>query len=641
MIFSTRNPLPVCLLSLLTVSAAVGQSETRPTAPRLLPADSMAYFRIDDTTQFRQTMRESSAGQMAADPQVRPLVSQVYTGAEELLASLSERLGVTMDELLSISQGELSVALIPTDAETRMKRMADTPKTTESSSESSTKKRAAADESPEAIRERLQQKRREQQLTTRLSFGVVAIIESGDQTPVLRRLMENVEQQLTQNGNFHRSVLSEQQVEIVSLQRGNRPESMHYLIHQDTLVIGSDRDAVRNVLLRWKDQLDDDRLSGNTNFTTVMSHCVGTEETRPQVTYYVDPYRILNTVTASGGGAGMFMFIVQNLGLEGIKGIGGSSFVGGKRFESITHVHLLLDSRRGGVLSVIRPKQGSVGPPAFVPADATGFMAINWDVDKTLDAARRVYDQIRGEGSFNEDLFQKANQRLKIDLQADLFSQLTGRFTTSNWIETPARLGSQVNCFAAELKDPATAAESLAKAMANLPEWKAETFAGVKLFAGREAKIPEAMREYLRQGQPHVAILGEHLVYSDSRQFMHQLITTQTGGGPGPITNLIEYDLIAGELSGKLDGRAPFMFAFTRPEESFRALYEMLQNPQMRQGLRQLAESNPVAKMFHQALEDNALPPLSVFTQYMAPAGSFAYDDTSGLHMASFGLKKE
>ncbi|WP_417737528.1 hypothetical protein [Rosistilla oblonga] len=636
MFSSFRCGISACLLSLLTVSVSMGQSDPRPTAPRLLPSDSLAYFRIDDTAAYRQVLRESSAGRMAADPQVRPLVSQVYTGAQDLFANLSEQLGVTLDELLAISQGELSVALVPSDAEARIQRMKQTP----ADGDATETKPGADDESPEAIRERLQQKSREQRLTTRLSFGVVAIIESGDQTPVLRRLLETAEGQMTKNG-FRRTVATEQDVEIVSLQRGNRPQSMHYLIHEDTLVIGSDLDSVRDILMRWKGSLNDERLSGNSNFTTVMSHCVGTEETRPQLTFYVDPYGILDKATVAGGGAGMVLFIIQNLGLEGIKGGGGSIFTGGKRFETISHVHLLLDPRRGGVLSVVRPQQGPVGPPSFVPADATGFMALNWEVEKSLDGARRVYDQIRGAGSFNEDIFGKANRQLKVDLQTDLISQLTGRFTTSNWLETPARFGSQVNLFGAQLKDPVAAEETLGKAMANLPDWNAEKFAGVTLYAGREAKIPEAMQEYMRSGQPHIAIVGDHLVYTDSRQFLEQAIKTETGNGPGSISNLIEYDLIAGELSGQLDGRPPFMFSFTRPEESFRAVYEMLKAPPMREGLRRLAENNPVAKMFHQALEDNDLPPLSVFTQYMAPAGSFAYDDTSGLHMASFGLKSE
>ena len=83
------------------------------------------------------------------------------------------------------------------------------------------------------------------------------------------------------------------------------------------------------------------------------------------------------------------------------------------------------------------------------------------------------------------------------------------------------------------------------------------------------------------------------------------------------------------------------MFTFARPEQSFRTLYETLKNPMMRQGLKQLAENNPVAKMFDEALEENELPPLSVFTQYMAPYGSFAYDDTSGIHYASFSLTSD
>ncbi|MEZ6089055.1 MAG: hypothetical protein R3C05_13720 [Pirellulaceae bacterium] len=637
-----RSCLPVLTITILMPTLCRGQTEARPTAPRLLPSKTFAYFRIDDSARFREKLSESSMGRMAADPKVRPLMSQVYAGAEALTASISERLGVTMDELVTMGQGEFCLALVPTDPQPTIQRMA---KAQQEESKSQPQKGTEAtpapdDESPDAIRARMQQRRREERLSVRFSFGLVAIIDTKDRTPVVQRLLENIEQQMKQLWGFQRTDRNEFGVDIVSLQRGNRPESMHYLIHDGTLVIGNNRDAVTNILLRWKGSLDDERLSANTNFTTIMSHCIGTEETRPQVTFYIDPFRILDTGTAAGGGAGMFMFVLHNLGVEGIKGVGGSGFVGGERFESIFHLHALLDTRRAGVLSVIRPQEGPVSPPSFVPADAINYMAINWNVEKTVQAARRVYDQVRGEGSFDEDVLQRAGAPMKLDTQVDFLDQMTGRFTLASWLEPTARLGSQVSMQGAQVKDPELMAETIEKGMKNLAGWKAEKFAGVTIFAGPEATVPESMRDYVRQSQPHLAVIGDHLVLCDSRLFVEHLIATQGGIGLGELSTVPEFNLIAGELSGQLDGRPPFMFSFSRPEESFRAVYELVKNPQMRQGLRQLAERNPVAKMFYDALEENELPPLSVFTQYFSPAGSFAYDDTSGLHMASFGLQK-
>ena len=52
-----------------------GTASTLPGAPRLLPGETMIYVRIEDASQLREDMKESSVGRMMDDPKMRPMVT--------------------------------------------------------------------------------------------------------------------------------------------------------------------------------------------------------------------------------------------------------------------------------------------------------------------------------------------------------------------------------------------------------------------------------------------------------------------------------------------------------------------------------------------------------------------------------------
>ena len=55
------------------------------------------------------------------------------------------------------------------------------------------------------------------------------------------------------------------------------------------------------------------------------------------------------------------------LGLGGIKAVGGSTIVGTEEFVSISHLHLLLDSSRDGILEMVALESGNLTPEDSVP----------------------------------------------------------------------------------------------------------------------------------------------------------------------------------------------------------------------------------------------------------------------------------
>src|SRR5687768_15982782 len=90
---------------LVTTSVA---NAARATAPKLLPRETLFYVRVADVPDTIARFKQSGLGRIAGDPQMRPLVSDAYAAVKEAFAQVQEQLGMSLDELLSIPQGEIA-----------------------------------------------------------------------------------------------------------------------------------------------------------------------------------------------------------------------------------------------------------------------------------------------------------------------------------------------------------------------------------------------------------------------------------------------------------------------------------------------------------------------------------------------------
>jgi hypothetical protein len=88
----------------------------RPTAPRLFSGKAIAYARVNDSRELKDKMAETSTGKMADDKDIKPIIDSFYTSFTQLVQGMQKEVGVNFDELLSIPNGEIAIAVIPTKA---------------------------------------------------------------------------------------------------------------------------------------------------------------------------------------------------------------------------------------------------------------------------------------------------------------------------------------------------------------------------------------------------------------------------------------------------------------------------------------------------------------------------------------------
>jgi hypothetical protein len=559
----------------------------RPVAPKLLPERTLALLRVTDTPLLIERFRETALGRIGQDEEVKPLVSKLYATAQEFWTEIEDRVGLPLDQLLKVPQGEIALAFV-----------------------------APPEQSP----------------------AVVVLLDVKDQMPQAKKLLERGEQFLTENGGSKAMEQIEgQDVAVYTGRDGNQV----FLIERDgALVLVSTRDVTKFVLTAWEGRAEK-TLADNNQYNSVMSRCAGAVDDPPQVTWFIDPIEGIRTVGRGGPGA-TFLALIPVLGLDGVKGAGGSMTFATGEFDDVQHFHILLENPRSGVLEMVALSSGDTTPESWVPADVVSYTTLHWKLDQTYDVAARLYNSLSNEGAFQDEVQRRVSDRIGVDFEKEVLPALEGRATLVQWVEKPVRLNSITTLVGVKLKDPAAFRPTLDKVLEKFAEnVEKASYGGTTYWS---IKVPEQpMNEngpMLRQPTPCVAILNDYLIMTDSTPALEAAIKTQSQPSTS-LGNELDYKLIASKISRQQGGDAPGMVQFSRPEEGLRFWYELATSDNARNRLARGAENNRYLQQVEQALKDSPLPPFAVLAKYMAPSGGMMVSDETGLHYSTFTLRRK
>lgn len=623
------SSLPTRFLATLTLAATLApataplaaqeKENNTPGAPRLLPEDTLAYLRLDNADDLRVDLANSSVGRMLNDPQLKPFASDVYRTAAELFDQFATAVDISLDELLAIPEGQVALALMPANISDREEELI---------------AEEEDDDSPDAIRRRIARKRRQQN-----GFAGVFVVDAGNNVDDLVGLVERLEEQILTGGFVRRTSKIEDTTIVHLLPPRQGPPEVEYFEKDGTVVFGIGHKTASKVLDQWLDRSDELTLADRADFSTVMTRCVGAEATRPQLTFFADPYNIVRRIVNRGGAAAFVWPIIEDLGIAKIRGIGGSAFRGGDVFDDISHLHVLIDPPRDGFFGVLRPETGDSTPPNWVPADVTSYTSIYWDFDTTFKNFVGILEKFNGPDAGTRLIQEPLQARLGVSIRDDIVANLSGRYVTLRWIEPPIKLNSQVQLHALQIKDKTEAKQTLAAIRDKFPNgMQTETIGGYVVYTSRSGggNLPQNFR----QPQACLMLMDDWVVFADSRAFIERVTEAQRDARPR-LQTVPEYELVSAELGGKLDGEDPFMVSFLRSSEYIRQVYELVKSPETRRFIRGAGEDNPVAAKISAMLERNQLPEFEELKKYFAPSGTFAYNEPSGIHLGSFTLRAD
>ena len=557
----------------------------RPSAPKLLPKKTLAYIRVADSRELVDSFMQTSMGRLGRDEKIKPLVTQLYGSAAQAFAQIQDQLGVSLDEILAIPQGEICVAVVGREAG---------------------------------------------------EPAIFVLMDAGDKLPAVRKLLEAAERQAVSEGQTKRTE------DVDGVQLTILDDKVTFCDRENTVLFSSATGLVKEVLKIWNGEEGVGTLADNVEFTTIMRSSVGTKDERPQVTWFVDPIGLFENVSRQNAGGQMALAMLPILGLDGVKSAGGSFIFSTEEFDSISHMHLLLDNPRSGVLEMLAIEAGEVVPEDWVPTDAASYMTINWDTQKTLSSLRKLLDQFRGEGTLSNGIRRRLSDPLGVDFEKDVLGQLDDRVTHVSWFEKPARVNSGTNLVGIKLKDAAAFETTLTKILAKAgDQGTKKNSRGITYYQFSPRRQPENFDEtMMRLPSPCLAIVGDYLLGSDSASCLEAAIAAKRDPSKS-FADELDYKLIASRIQQHLGSRKPGMIAFQRPEETMRSFYELATSPTTRRRLDELAGTNPGWRALNDALKANPLPPFSVIADYLAPGGGMLVSDESGFHYTTFALKRE
>ena len=577
-----RGFIGSAILAMILVTAAYAG---RPAA-ELLPENTLGMISISDTRDLAARFMNTDLGRMTQDPQMKPFVIQLYSSLSDLVATFQDRIGLSLAEIVALPQGEVTFAVVPVK------------------------------DAPPAY---------------------VLMMDAGDQINNARTLLQRgVEEAVKSGATKQEETVKDTKITIVS-----EPDQQRFAcFDKDGAVVASTNpDVIKDILAAWNGEKTR-FLSDNNNFKTIMSRCRGDKDERPQIIWFVDPINIMRSIAEQNAAVRVGVAMLPMLGLDGLSAIGGGMLFDAGQYNSVSHIHVLLENPRSGIIKMIALEPGVSKPERWVPPDVASYTTLHCKFDTTLKTLKPMYDSLAGEGALSKWIEQRFSTPAGIDIEKEILPALEGRVTYITWFEKPITLVSGITLVAIKFKDT----EALGKAVENFVSQNQERISQ-QSSAGKNyyrvmIPVPQNRPNPPPVPIPCFGIVDDYLVIA-SRPSLYERVLGTLAEGTKSLADELDFKLVASKIQRQSGGAKPVILGFNRSEEDMRYYYDLANAERTKEALKRQAERNPFFKSLDTALQNNPLPPFEVIQRYLAPGGEMATDDDSGLHFMSFSLRRK
>lgn len=448
------------MLSMLASAAPIWAEEDEgPAGEELLPKEVLIYASIPSVPELRKRTDESLFGAMLKDPEFQPAMEKIKAKIEEKAGEIKDELGVSLEDLWALPQGEITFALV--------------------------------------------------ELPPR-KLALVLMFDYGDNASTIDTLLDKMEAALKESGGE----VEGEDVDGVNVRtftfesEGENPfNKLAYFNHESYLALASDPEALKAVLERW-DGKSDDTFAQHEVFDYILDKC-SNEGEEPLVKWYINPIGLTQAVVgmlqAQVPQAGLAITFLPLLGLNNLKGIGGGADIGVDDFDAVYKTFVYVDQPTSGILEMLRFPATDLAPPAWVPADVTAYSAMNWNSAGAYSAMEKLVDSFQGPGALGKQLDQLAKNDPGIHIKKDILDQMTGQIHILIG-EAAEDAPAPKMMFAVDVKDDAKMNAVLVKAAkSDQFQGKTREFEGVTVY--------EVENEDQGQGAS-LAVADKHLLIS-------------------------------------------------------------------------------------------------------------------------------
>lgn len=607
-------------------SAALGQEEdelpTRPSSNRVLPEETVLYFRIRSFPDFFKEFEGSGIGKLARDERVAPFLNDLYDNAKQTYdENAKENLdGIELDQFKDLVAGEMCFALVA--------------------------------------------KRRKE-------LEGILIVDVNPESDIADRLL-GVAKQATEDGGEGEAITEVEDDIEIEIMTGGGDRDLHYFRIENTVYLCTNRDLCAEMIANIKGEpLEKTRtFFENRKYRTIMGHCRVDKDHPPLLTFFVDPIELFKTTTRGNATGAIATSVLPVLGLDGVLGAGGAVLPSDDVYQSLNHFHVLMASPREGLLKSISFQAGEYNLSNVVPADTAALLVSSIDIPQLYAGIESINDTFRGKDSLAGDL-DRASEEVGVDLKVDVIDALTGRLSLITWSNpTATAFNGASNAYLLGLHDGEKARETVETLIARIEEENEDAvktsrkdgvdywyFSGADDFQERQRErrlermeaLDEAEREAAERNAdrdsrlfrfpvPAFTFIDDELVITDSIEMMEHLIDTYKGKVDS-LNDSEDYQTVRKQAEILLDGQKPAGIVFSRPSSQLAPFWNLLAGDDVKSLIRDNADDQPALGRLADSLERNELPKAEELSGYFPTTGGFMTDDSTGLHFLAFELK--
>jgi hypothetical protein len=589
------------LSGLTGLRANLAQAATPP--ERVVPDTTVFFLKLSDVNALRESFFQSQYGQLWNDPAMKDFREDIAVKMKESTPTLKEKIGVTLQELLDLPQGTLAIAAIIQDDPNlpiALAVIADTGKNAQKMTEVLTRSSKQAEESGGKV------------TTESFQGGTLHIVQ---QPPDKEKKEDEAKPETPRPPLVWTSV-----------------DSRFY--------IGSGVGVVKD-LVSHADGRSAGALASMDSFAKNQAKLGGGES---QILWFLDVNKAASIVTkasAKGGEAQaqQVEFLINELGLTGLKSIGGTLALNSSNYNSLTKTFFQAPAPVQGVLRIFQLPPISLRPESWVPAAVASYQTLSWDLDNAYNAINDLVNK------FQPGMLNVLEQQLAgpeggqpLSFQKDIFGPLGDRVTIISDFKKPIKEDSQRVLLAIALEDTKAFQNSLNRVLelaGSSP--KKREFQGTTIYDFEVPELPNNPNGGNIQtikGPISIAIAKDTLFATTDTTLLEQILRP----GIVPLIESPQYQMVAKEYPPKESG-----MTFVRPDEQARLSYDMIKSGQFEKAIIQgmaAQQGGQVPADLPKFINPDKLPDFSVIAKYLTLGGSYSIADDDGLVQTGFTLRK-
>jgi Protein of unknown function (DUF3352) len=589
----------------------IQQAQAAAPPERILPDTTVFMVKLIDAKSFREAFRGSQYGQLWNDPALKDFREELGQKLAEATKDLKEKIGVSVGDLIQLPQGTLAVAGIV--------------------------KEAARDEAA----------------ASGLPVDGVLLADAGENEKKMLEVLERATKQgetsgakiLTESFNgltIHiiqfppRSQEKTEKAEKAEKDKKPLPDPPLIWTNSGSMFfIATDLEIIKDLAAHRDGR--ENSLAATEAYAKTQAK---TDSAKSQVIWYLDVAKLVKVVIKANSreaDAQQTDVLVQELGVYGLKSIGGCLTLGGTgSYDSLSKTFVHAPRPVAGLLKVFSLPPITLRPESWVPATVASYQTVSFDLDNAFTALNEIANKFQpGMVNLIEQQLVGPNGGQPLSFQNDVFGPLGDRVTVISDFKKPIKEDSQRMLVAVALEDAKAFQNTLSRlleltgAAPQKREFQGTTIYDFDLNLPNQAVgAPQAL-----SGPISIAIAKDTLFLTSDTTLLEQVLRP---GNP-TLADSASFQSIAKEFPEKASG-----LSYVRPDESARLSYDLVKSGKFEKAIQQAAATRGGAEIpnLGKIIPGDKLPDFSVFAKYLSLGGGFSLMDEDGFTMTGFTLRR-